>query len=248
MFFGFVALGLVLAFQTGNLPSTPQQDLATLLEKSRVAMGGDRLAQVKSVDYRLRLEEDGRVFHGHYRAVAEGKMRIDIFVNGSRVFTEAYNGRHAWQCMADSTTIEQSSPEGAAALRHGLELPGHFLTFLDMRGRGHRIALDGYENLGGRSCPVLLVTLADGHQAWYVLDPESGMVLKKRSFRALHPDADPEKKWLETRFSDFRAVDGIPRAFSSIQVDLKTGAVLQTVTLEQVSFNQAVNPALFEGL
>lgn len=62
---------------------------------------------------------------------------------------------------------------------------------------------------------------------------------------ALHPDMNAAEVWIEKRFSDFRAVDGRLFPFLEQQIDLRSGAVLQTSTIRAVRVNLPFDPSLF---
>jgi len=204
-------------------PASPDADLASLLACHDSAVGGPTLRAVVAVEYELEITEPGFTVQGRYRATRSGEARIDITAGGERVFSEGWDGNAGWQLPQGATDPVPTSEEGAAALRHGLEQPGHLWTLADMPSNGHTVEwaeLDGEDRSGAR---VLKLTLADGFESWYWLDPASCLITRSRNFRAFHPDVDPERKWTETVFTDVEVRDGVTRAMTTFNVDLMTG-------------------------
>lgn len=200
--------------------------LEQILQCNAKAAGAGALAELDTVEYRLEITEPGFTVQGHYRATRDGRVRIDIHAEGGRVFAEGLHDGRAWMWQRGDERAKQGSDKGAAALRHGIEQPGHFYALIHMADEGHQVELAGRETADGRTYDVVAVTLADGFQQWYWVARESCLVERKRSFRAFHPDMDPTETWVETRNSDFRVIDGVTRAFLSENVELATGEVL----------------------
>lgn len=148
-----------------------------------------------------------------------------------------------WQQGDDRA--RRGSEKGAAALRHGIEQPGHFHALNHMETNGHDVELVGTDTLDGATYDVVAVTLADGFRQWYWVDRATCLVARNRNFRAFHPDVDPTETRVETRYSDFRTVDGVTRAYVSENVDLATGELLgKTRVLEYVP-NPDLEPRSF---
>ena len=85
---------------------------------------------------------------GKYRATRPGRMRIDVLAAGKHVYTEAFDGTRAWQWKGKGN-VEEESPKGIAALRHGVELPGKLFGLDELHQRGHRVELANRELIDG---------------------------------------------------------------------------------------------------
>ena len=173
------------------------------------------------------------------------EVRIDVFYQGKRVYTEAYDGSNAWQQKGDGQPVEDSGATGAATLWHGTVLPGKLFGLHEAQRFASTLELQGRESIDGLNYYVLKLTLKDGFVTYLYLNPDTWMIERTREFRALHPDIDQAQEWTESRFSDFRMVDGVMRSFSSSHVDLKTGAVLQTSTIKEIKTNPPVDDSIF---
>jgi len=203
-------------------------ELGRLLDCHDRAVGGAALRASDAVAYTLRIEEPGFSVDGYYRATRAGAMRIDVYDSGRRVFSEGWDGELGWQRRAGDAEPVPISRSGAAALIHGIESPGHLWTLADMTRNGHRLELDPPEILDGRAMAVVRLTLDDGFETVYLLDPDSCLIRQSRNLRAFHPDNDPRPQRIATFYADYRRVDGISRAFLTRNVDIDSGETLAT--------------------
>lgn len=235
----FSALGSGLAGLTTLVlaccsPAPPDgNSLAEFLACHDAAVGGARLREASEVNYRLSIVEPGFEVEGRYRATRDplgGTARIDIYADGERVFSEGWDGQRGWQLPGGSTDTIPTSPDGTAALRHGLEQPGHLWTLADMPSNGHDLEIEAV----GEDRITLRLTLADGFEQWYEVDPEACHIVSTRSFRAFHPDLDPEATWIETRYGDFFTAQGITRPRRSWSIDRVTGDTVAVTTILEV--------------
>lgn len=227
----------------GGAP-THDPPLDRLLACQDRAAGGAALRAVNRIEYDLAIEEQGHALTARYRAVREGiagRMRIDVFAGGTRVYSEWWDGRRAWQLPQAAERPVQSQVEGSAALRRGLEQPGHFWTLADMPRNGHSVALERADSAGGTAYQVVKLTLADGFTNWYWVNPASCRIERSRNFRAFHPDQDTTKKWVEVVYEDFRPVGGITRPFRERTIDLRTGDVVATARILALRFDPPFN-------
>jgi len=94
-----------------------------LVELNTAARGGAAAIEaVRVFDSDIRIVEPEFSVDGRYVATRDGRMRVDILVGGERVFTEALGPSGGWSWTPDQG-VAPASPRGAAALRHGIELP-----------------------------------------------------------------------------------------------------------------------------
>ena len=240
-----IALTSVLACAagSGNRPparSDTAMPLNALLSCADRAAGGDSLRARADVSYVLDIAEP--TFHavGRYRATRSGTARIDIFVDSVRVFSEGWEQGAGWdQRGGDAPRRAVIPPASGSALRHGIEQPGHLWTLADITHNGHAITLAGRDTLGGLSYYVLRVTLADGFDVWYWVNPASCLVERNRNFRAFHPDLDSTRRWTETRFSDYRITHGINKPWLSTTFDVPSEKALGTTRVVSLQYGDS---------
>jgi len=212
------------------------QDLDSILALNDAAQGGDRLAVIASVRDRLLIKEPGFEVAGTYVASREGSMRIDIEADGKHVFSEGLDAAGAWEWSPDSGVGAQSEA-GAAALLHGIEMPGHFYTLQTVRERGARLSLAGAVTDGEHSEWQVHVVMADGFQRDYYIDQSTHRLTRQRDHRAFHPDVDPTQVTVETRFEDPQWIDGVLVFMREEQANLDSGEWLGTTRVQSVEFN-----------
>ena len=247
---------LLLAACGNNSETTPPKigeektyaNIAEAVSTNTEALGGvHALDGVQTMLKRSLIEE------GELRDIAifatdrKGRMRVDIFADGKRVFAESFDGErgHQWQ---ESTGQVPASERGTVALSHTPQLPNHIFRLKDATANGHTLALIGHEKIDDVNYGVLELTLSDGFQTYLFLDTETGWVTRSRNVRALHVDLDDNEKLIEARMSDFRSVGDIVHPHSVVEVDLATDDVLTRITLQELKINVELAPAYFEDL
>lgn len=222
--------------------------LDQLIERNTEAVGGrEAIEAVQSIRVDLHIVDPGFDVDGVYLAARPGRMRIDVSANGQHVFTEAFGEKRAWQWKGKGEPVE-ASKTAAAALRHGVEMPGHVFGLHELRLRGHRLELTGREKVDETDYYVVRLTFADGYNTTLYLDPESWLITRRRDVRPLHPDVDPTPTTIESTMSDFRPVGNILFPFRSTDTDLGTGKTLETATVRSITLNPAIEPDVFEKL
>jgi hypothetical protein len=231
----------------GALAARKPLTLARLIARHTRARGGAAaLDRVHACLIEIDMVERGQTLHGRYAASAgaEGTLvRIDVYADGKRVFSEGVDRRGVWNRGAGDAAPEPSVATGAAnALLHGAE--NHLFGLHRFPARGHKLRMMPAERIGGVDYPVVEVVYTTGHTSYFYFDPSRWMIVRRRDERAYHPDVDPTRQRVETLYSDFQAVDGVVAAHRNVDVDLATGAELSRV---QVA-SRILNPALPEGL
>ncbi len=233
------ALLVVCTFAAAN-----DATLEDVLELNTAAMGGkDAIEEVRAIEIHLTIQEPEFTVEAIYVADRKIRMRIDVYSDGKRVYTEAFDGKNAWQMGEDGKAMEPKA-EGAAALRNGIFL-GKFFGLYELSSLGHKLAYEGRQTVENVSYHVLKLTLDSGKEVFLYIHPETGFVEKTRDVKALHPDLDTTKKSMESTNSDFRKIGGTFRSFKSVQKDLKTGQTVQTTIVKEVKINPKLDDSLF---
>jgi hypothetical protein len=220
-------------------------DLTRLVALNTAAMGGrEAIEATASVEYGIRITERNFSVSAVYVADRKGRMRIDVYDKDTRVFTEALDGRDAWQWTPGKGT-QPSSVAGKLALRHGTQSPGKLFGLHEMVAIGNHLEIVAGESIDGRQHDVLKLTYADGDVTYLYLDGMSHLITRSRDLRALHPDLDPSTKWIENVHEDFCAVNGVMHPWSSKQVDLRTHEILQTTRVTSLRVNPPLSDSVF---
>jgi hypothetical protein len=235
------AVVVILAACNGGLLT-----LDDVIARNTKAMGGrEALEAVNSIEVDLHITDPGFEVDGIYHAARPGRMRIDVRAGGGRVFTEAFDGRNGWEWDGKGDR-KPTSPKGAAALRHGVELPGKIFGLQELQRRGNKIELVGRERVEGVDYYVLRLTLSDGYVTSLYIDPQSWLIIRRRDVRPLHVDIDPTPTTIEQRSSDFHAIAGVQFAFATTEIDLKTGKELERTKINGIKINPPIDQSIFE--
>ena len=219
-----------------------QPDAATqaLIDANTQARGGEAAIEaVDSVELHLTINE-GWQAEAVYRATRSGNMRIDVSIDGQRVFTEALDRGSAWSMgqgeMAGSPITEEEARilwRGVLGNVYGLhEYAAHDVAIT--AGRDEETGQD-----------TLDLVHPDGFAERLYLDPQTHDVVRSRSDHALHPAVDPEVRRFESRYSDFREIAGVRYAFRTEKFDLDTGERVQWTQLNSISLNSLDDPDVF---
>src|SRR5947209_3373012 len=225
----------------------PALTVDQVIERNAQAVGGRAAIEaIQSMEVSLHISDPGFEADGVYYAARPGKMRIDVFVAGKHVFTEAFDGQRGWEWNGKESTA--ASPKATAALEHGVELPGKLFGLHELQQSGHQIQLVGQENIDGVNYYALGLTLKDGYHTTLYVDPNTWLITRRRDVRPLHVDIDPTPTTIEQRSSDFRTISGVQFAFASSETDLQSGKVLETTVVRSVKINPPLVPSIFEKL
>jgi hypothetical protein len=241
-----LALVVCLGLAACSGPGTGVMTLEELIRRHTEARGGQvAIEGIQNLEMKLRIVEPTYMADGVYRADRKGRMRIDVFMEGKRVFTEAFDGKRAWQLSGGEERAVEAGSDGSAALRHSGQFPTNILGLHEMAAHGHTLEYAGREDVAGVAYHVVVLTLDDGFTTRYYIDPTSYLIARGRVRKALHPDVDPAPTTIETVWTDFRDVGGVRFAFQGSDTDLATGRLLQTTTLLDITPNAPLDEALF---
>ncbi len=167
----------------------------------------------------VRITEPGFTVIGRYLADARGQVRVDVYRQGRRVFSEGVDATGVWELAAGDSAPKEGSEKGRQALLHGIEF--NLIGLNRMASRGHRLALSSPPFEAGLY--GLKLSLHDGFETRLFISPKNWQIVARRDERAYHVDLDPTVKRVESRFSDFRKSGGIVTPFRSQDIDLGTG-------------------------
>jgi hypothetical protein len=240
---------VVSVFLLPNRASVAQElTLDQLIDRNVQALGGRAAIEaVQSIKLALHIVDPDFEVDAIYYAARPGRMRIDITAGGKRVYVEAFNGSRAWQWKGSGEPVEESKT-ATGALRHGIELPGKLFGLHEVQGRGNQLALVGRETVDDADYYVLRVTFSDGANTTLYLDLKTWLITRRRDVRPLHPDMDPTPTTIETKMTDFRRVGDLVFSFASTDTDLKTGKMLEKVTIREITLNPSVPEGFFDTI
>ena len=154
-------------------------------------------------------------------------------------FMEGYDGS-AWEYYGDPGIVVRTVGPAAAAARHGLYVMGELV---DYKAHGSTIAVLGTEKIDGRVAYHLRVHMMDGFEQDEFVDAKTWLVIANRKVAKIHAfGADVAS---ETRWSDYRRVNGVLFAFLNREVALSDGHELNRFQVTTMEINHTWDPALF---
>lgn len=231
------AILLIAACQPANNDSSGSPvTLATVLQNNlKASREGGQAGGVLNMHTVVSIEEGGSTVVGRYRATTEGLMRIDVFADGERVYSEGTDADGAWEWPGGEEGPANVYHEGANALNRGIEM--NLFTLAEYAGRGHQVELLGEETIDDQLHYVLKVTLSDGFEHFRYINADNWQVEKTRDHRSLHPAIDPTQKDFESRFSEWKTVDGVSYASSQLTIDRTSNEVIQKMQVREAAYN-----------
>lgn len=219
--------------------------LEKIIENHTTAIGGfEAVEEIKSLQIAFHLIESSYQLDGLYTADRTSRMRVDIFSDNKRVFSEGFNGSFGWQLPQMAEECLPTSPEGTKALLHGID--NQLFGLHELQDRGYHLEFVGQEKLENTIFYVVNVKYADGYSLQRFINPDSWLIERSREQKALHPDIDPIQVVVETQYSDFRRVNSLLRSFCEVQTNLSTGEILQSTTIKKLVPNPNLPPNFFD--
>ena len=240
-----IFLGTSLAASCTTVRSSARPlNLAEVIRRNTEARGGAvALDHQHSLSIDVEIVEGGKTLNGQYAASKDSFVRIDIYADGKNVFAEGVDRSGGW-IWTGSGSAKPGSDSGRAALLNGAE--NHLYGWNRFEERRHKLALMPPASIEGVSYSVVEARYATGQTSYFYIDPVSWQAVRRRDERAYHPDVDPTKKKVESRFFDFVDVGGVIASHRSEDVDLATGSTLATNRVLARRVNPDLPPDYFD--
>ena len=236
-------IGLMILLASACSPNTPSMTLDELLNRHTQARGGAAaIESVNSITIEALIVEPEFTLTGNYVATRDEWMRIDVYADGVRVFSEALGPDGGWQMFGDGT-VADLSPGGAEALYRGVA--GNLFGLHELPAMGFELALVGKTPRNTGSYWEIEKTSPDGFSEHIFIDPDTFLIASEVQTSALHPDIDATETRQEDFSSDYRVTAGVLFPEKSEKRNIDTGEVMQTVTVNSRRVNAPVDPAHF---
>lgn len=233
--------GAFLVLVLAGCTSMAGSQLSRLISRHTASRGGaERIEAVQRIRFDIEVEEPAFKVDVRYVADRTGRVRVDVFHEGKRVFSEGVDREGGWQAGEDGVSKPMSA-DGRKAIEHGRVFNLYGLH--EYERLGHRLSMQPREMIDGRAYEVVMLVFNDGFETWRGFDAETGLLAFSRDFRPLHPDIDPKPVWIESRYSDDREIEGVVFPFASRQEVRGTGEWLQSSRIRSIE----INPDLGDG-
>lgn len=218
---GFLFFVLATAAVTGERIDTLQEVLAF----HQKALG----EPLQGIQLELLINEPAFSVSARYQASRDSGMRIDVYADEERVFSEGFDGVSSWQWPHGATEPTGVTEDGNAALRRGMV--NNLYGLHERPALGYELCYEGYKTLDDVRYWQVTSTAPDGFSETFYINVETGLIDRKVEFSALHPDLDPAKRESLTLFSNYRWLGSRRFSFGSEKLDAQSGEPLSQVTI-----------------
>jgi tetratricopeptide (TPR) repeat protein len=221
---------------SAQAPSTDQ-----IVEQYIAARGGrEKIAALKSIVIRGEYREGEHVsptatmalMRPYYKLVGDPDRKIGDVAEG-------YDGS-TWEYYGDPGVVLRTVGAASAAGRHRARFDH---PLIDYRRHGTDVQVLGTAMVGERPAYRLLLTLQDGFREEALIDRQTFLLLAERKAAPIH--AFGEKVTTETRFNDYRPVEGVLFSFLTTEVDIGTGRALNEFRTKSITANHDYDPRTF---
>lgn len=221
-----VLAGLVIPGCSGAEETEAELSVEQVIARHIEAIGGaDAIDAIRNIHIQPEIVEPEFTLLGDYRATREGRMRVDVFIGGERVFSEGIDGDGGWQQNGAGADFTDTTPLARAALERGIDF--NLFGLHDLAARGHRASLFGREEIDGVDYYVIHVAMDEGFERFYYINPGTWMIERHREISALHPDINSEERPAETIENNFQEFCGVLRPTETRKIDRETGDEIQ---------------------
>ena len=206
--------------------------------------GREAIENVFSVTTEIEIQEGERKMVGFFRANRDGQMRIDVFVEGERVFTEALTSiNEGWQLDGGETVPKTLSDQGMANLQKAVHTNVYGLH--EMEGLGYQIKFLGLKNFRDNMHWAIDLISPNGQSERLFYDQKKFLKVGSMDESALHVDVDPTKTLNASMTKNHMMVDGVMFSFGDEVINLRTNSIIQTSNVIKIEVNKAQNPDQF---
>ena len=222
---------LLLLASTGTASA---QSADQIISRHLKAQGGaGQLRRIENVTYKGTVTNPATAQQGSFtlRLKRPDRLMMEMELSGF-ISGAAYNGRSAWR--RDSREGLRTLT-GAAGVDFKAEAVYRNDRFLDYKRAQTRVVLRGQEPLGDRRAFVIELTTQQAVKRRVWIDAQNWLLLGEEQ---------PTESGTETiSYNDYRRVDGVLEPFA---IELRRGATVLRVTLDQIEHNQPMDDALFD--
>lgn len=221
-------------FSTLDSPTSLTAD--DIIDRHVAARGGyEKIAALQSLIFRGEYREGTYVSPNaamalkrpYYKFVGDPEKPLGSFAEG-------YDGS-TWEYYADPGFVVRTVADASAAGRHRARFDHPLIRYRDF---GTKVTLLGEDTVGDRKAYRLLMTLQDGFQEEALIDKETFLLIAERKAAPIHAYGD--KVTSETRYSDFRPVQGVLFPFASYEVERATNRVLSEFRTREIVANKPI--------
>ena len=222
-------------------PSLQAQTADEVIQRYTKAIGGKkRWGAIKTLTTSGLYDYGGLQFPFTSYAKAPDHYAFKVTSNG-KYYAQGFDGKSGWKIdvFKDETTPTLLEGDAAKAMANeaDVDLTGNLLNY---KAKGHQAQLEGKDSVGHALCHKVVLTLKSGAKETFYFDATSFLLIQKT---AVSKNVELGGALLNTRFSDYRDVNGIKVPFRS---ESETGGqTILTVVVDRVVIDAPVEDAAF---
>jgi len=237
-----VCLLLATLIVIGVPAGTYAQSVDEIIAKNAAARGGaEKMRAIHSIVVTARLTTpEGGGGPLIVRLLRPDHIREEMAIGGAKS-VRSFDGTAAWTEHQDAAKVEIKPLSGGELDNlHDEAEDGIDGALLDYRAKGNRVELQGKEDVDGRPCYKLKVTLRTGHLQYQYLDARTFLEVREEIVRS-GPQGDFV---IEETVGDHHEEGGVlfPHRYVS---GLKGRAAKSTLTIEKIELNPPMDEAIF---
>jgi outer membrane lipoprotein-sorting protein len=224
------------------------QSLDEVLNNYYKALGGkEKLASLKSVYMEgVSVRPDGNEVTSKVWKEGGKQMRREVN-SGMFSFTMILNDKEGWRSnMQNGGKLEPMAADMVASQQNELDIAG---PLVDYTAKGHKLELQGQEDVNGKNCYKIKVTYASGKDATYYIAPDTWYLVRMKAkgmMRRGGPGggggAAPTEQEFIVDYSDFRKTDD---GFI-FPYQVTTAGMGGTTNFEKIEVNKPADAKLFK--
>lgn len=239
---------LLLFFLAVNCAAQQDLTLDQIVARHVEALGGiERIHALKSLVMRGMYHEGGAIPEGtpivprNYMAFMRPYFQvIGDPADANPDLREGFDGS-SWEYYGDPGIVIRTVGAAAAATRHTAE----FLhdSLVDYAEQGTQLELQGSEEIDGRDCFRIFVTLSDGFEKFLFVDKATFLTDASRISAPIHAFGGAVES--EGRFSDYEPVNGVLMPHRILEVQVGTGKILSESRTPVIEANTIMDEKIF---
>jgi outer membrane lipoprotein-sorting protein len=215
--------------------------LEEIIQNHIEAVGGrDTLDNVKTIRLNGKMSMAAQGFEAPFTLTQKrpGMVRLQVVFQGMTM-VQAYDGESGWQIMPfqGKTDPEKMSEDDAENIADMGDIDG---VLIDSEKKGHKVELEGKEDLEGAEAFKLKVTKKNGDVEYHFLDAEYYLPLKIET----KTEVQGTEIEIEMILGDYKEVEGLMMAHSFEQRP-KGAPAGQMFVIESVEVNPEIENSEF---
>lgn len=197
--------------------------------------GKDKWSKVTSMVMEGEAQVQGRQIPMKIYRQQPNSLRMEFSLQGKTVVQQAFDGKDAWGMNFMTGKMEKKPEEVTKELAKEKFEP----FYLNYKKKGHKIVLEGKEEIEGSECYKLKATKKDGEVIYLFFDTENSVLIMSRNTIKSGPAKGQQT---ESYVSDYKEVNGLMIPHALIE---KVGGQKINISIKKITINSKLDAKLF---